>query len=127
MNTKSLIVLAGLAAATLAATPAFAAKYTCDDTKPCIVQADELGKHRVDLKWTGKGKAYTFFKIIVRTHGGGPVKEIKVPGGKNGHGRFNLGKPGDYEITVAGCNVPHKKGEAPVCNPSSEKVRLNLR
>ena len=73
----------------------------------------------------GEGKAYAFFKIIIRTHGGGPVKEIKVPGGKNGHGRFNLGKPGDYEITIAGCSGP-KKG-APVCQPSSEKVRLNLR
>ena len=126
MSIQRTILLAGIALAGLSAAPAFAAKYTCDKSAPCIVQTDELGKHRVGLKWSGQGKKYDFYKIIVRLHGGGEARETKVSGGKQGHGVLNLKKAGDYEITVAGCLKKGTKGE-PACKPSSEKVRLNLR
>lgn len=127
MNTKTLIVLAGLAAS-LAATPAFAAKstYTCTGGTPCIVESKELGKHRVLLKWSGQGKKYDYYKLTIRQHGGGAQKQLRLPGGKIGHQKFDLKKPGDYEFFIAGCTKA-KKGEKEVCKPSSEHVRLNLR
>lgn len=127
MKLRSAILLAGIAAgAALAATPASAARYTCDKGAPCIVQSNELGKHRVGLKISGQGKRYDFYKLIVRPHGGGEQKEIRLPGGKQISTKLDLKKGGDYEIKVAGCTKA-KKGETPVCAPSSEKVRLNLR
>jgi len=127
MKIRSLILLAGLAAAAgLAATPASAARYTCDKGSPCIVQSDELGKHRVSLKISGQGKNYAFYKLSVRPHGGGAEKEIRLPGGKLVKTKVDLKKGGDYEIKVAGC-FRAKKGAEPVCQPSSDKVRLNLR
>jgi len=127
MNVKLALASAGLAAASLSAFPALAAKYSCAGGVPCIVEADELGKRRIGLKWSGQGKKYDFYKIIVRLHGGGEARESKVPGGKQGRGVLNLKKAGDYEITVAGCHRPGKPGEQPVCRPSNEKVRINLR
>lgn len=129
MKIRSIVILAGVAAgAALAAGPASAAasRHTCDKGTPCIVQSNELGKHRVSLKISGQGKRYDFYKLVVRPHGGGAAKEIRLPGGKQVGTTLNLKKGGDYEIKVAGCFKP-KKGEAPVCAPSSDKVRLNLR
>ena len=126
MTIQRTILLAGIALAGLSAAPAFAAKYTCDDKNPCIVKAEEHGKRRVDLTWSGKGTSYDFYKIIVRNHGGGKAREFVMKGGKKGHGRIDLKKQGDYEITVAGCLKKGANGQ-PDCKPSSEKVRLNLR
>ena len=123
---KYTLILGALAAAAISAAPASAARYTCGDDKPCITQANELGKRRVDLTYSGKGTSYSFYKIIVRPHGGGTPREIVMKGGKQGHARIDLKKAGDYEITVAGCLKKGAKGE-PTCTPSSEKVRLNLR
>ena len=129
MKLRSVILLAGVAAgAALASVPASAAvsKHTCDKATPCIVQSSELGKHRVSLKISGQGKRYDFYKLVVRPHGGGAEKEIRLPGGKQVSTKLDLKKSGDYEIKVAGC-AKAKKGEAPVCAPSSEKLRVNLR
>ena len=129
MKLRSVILLAGVAAgAALASAPASAAvsNHTCDKATPCIVQSNELGKHRLGLKISGQGKRYDFYKLVVRPHGGGAEKEIRLPGGKQVSTKLDLKKGGDYEITVAGC-AKAKKGEAPVCAPSSEKVRVNLR
>jgi hypothetical protein len=129
MKLRSVILLAGVAAgAALSAAPASAAvsRHTCDKGTPCIVQSNELGKHRVALKISGQGKRYDFYKLMVRPHGGGAEKEVRLPGGKQVNTKLDLKKSGDYEIKVAGC-FKAKKGEAPVCAPSSDKVRLNLR
>lgn len=128
MTTKRLLLIAGLAGAALtAATSAQAARYTCDKATPCIVQTDELKNHRVVLKFSGQGLKYEFYKLTVRLHGSStPVKEMQLRGGKSGRIRLDLKKAGDYEISLAGCEKA-KKGAAPVCKPSSEHVRLNLR
>jgi hypothetical protein len=123
---KHALMLAAIAATAFAAAPASAARYTCGDDKPCITQTNELGKHRVDLTYSGKGTSYTFYKITVRPHGGGTARELTMKGGKQGHARIDLKKKGDYEITLAGCLKKGPKGE-PTCTPSSEKVRVNLR
>ena len=131
MKIRTVILFAGLATAScVAATTSIAAPvstYTCAAATPCIVETNELGKHRVSLKWSGQGKKYDFYKLTIREHGGGtPEKELRLPGGKTGHIRLDLRKSGDYEIYLAGCEK-QKKGAAPVCKPSSEHVRLNLR
>jgi hypothetical protein len=107
----------------LLAVPAMADPYTCDDNKPCIIDASEAGHYRVRLVWSGQGTEYDYYKIIVRLHGGGEEKSFRVKGNAGGKGKFNLHQPGDYEITVAGCYGP-KSSES--CRPSSEKVRMNL-
>ncbi len=97
--------------------------YTCDDNKPCIIEASEAGRYRVRLEWSGQGTEYDYYKIIVRLHGGGKGREFRVKGNAGGKGKFNFRKAGDYEITVAGCYGPKS---AEMCRPSSEKVRMNL-
>ncbi len=127
MSIKKLTFVAGLAGVALAAAgSAQAARYTCDKSAPCIVQTEELGKHRVLLKFSGQGTKYDHYTLTIRPHGGGAEKQVRLAGGKLGQIRLDLKKAGDYEISLAGCEKV-KKGAAPVCKPSSEHVRLNLR
>lgn len=109
--------------ASTAVSPAWSDTYTCDDNKPCIIEASEAGRYRVRLAWSGQGTEYDYYKIIVRLHGGGESKEFRVKGKSGGKGKFNLRSAGDYEITVAGC---YGRKSAEMCRPSSETVRLNL-
>jgi hypothetical protein len=121
----------GIALALLLATSpigsALADDYTCDENGPCIVQASDLGGHRVWLKWSGQSTPYDFYKISVSLHGGGPQKDYGMRGRDGGQGRFNLRDAGDYEITVAGCFGSRKQMADASCTPSSEHVRMNLR
>lgn len=106
-----------------AASSAQGEPYTCDDNKPCIIDASEAGRYRVRLEWSGQGTEYDYYKIIAQPHGGGEGREFRVKGKAGGRGKFNLKRAGDYEITVAGCYGPKS---AEMCRPSSEKVRMNL-
>ncbi len=123
MRHSSRILAAFGLMAILAAIPALAEPYTCDDNKPCIVDASEAGHYRVRLVWSGQGTEYDYYKIIVRLHGGGEVQSFRVKGKAGGKGKFNLHQPGDYEITVAGC---YGRKSSETCRPSSEKVRMNM-
>ncbi len=123
MRNHSAMLAALALLSSFAASAARSDPYTCDDNKPCIIEASEAGRYRVRLVWSGQGTEYDYYKIIVQLHGGGEGKEFRVRGKSGGKGKLNLRKAGDYELTVAGCYGPKS---AEMCRPSSEKVRMNL-
>ena len=123
MRTHSGMFAALALLSSFAASSAQADPYTCDDNKPCLIEASEAGRYRVRLEWSGQGTEYDYYKIIVQLHGGGEAKEFRVKGKAGGRGKFNLRKAGDYELTVAGCYGPKS---AEMFRASSEKVRMNL-
>ncbi|MEO9229019.1 MAG: hypothetical protein ABI216_08755 [Devosia sp.] len=124
LSTLSVCTLAVVG--TLSPLPVLADDYTCEDDGPCIIQADDLGGFQVFLKWSRQGTRYDFFKTIVGQHGAGVRKEYPVKGRNGGAGKFSLMGVGDYEITVAGCFGSRKRPDEASCDPSSEKVRMNL-
>ena len=34
--------------------------YTCDDNRPCIIEASEAGRFRVRLEWSDQGTEYDY-------------------------------------------------------------------
>jgi len=123
---KHLVIFLSLMVA-VAGTPmiALSETYTCEEG-PCIIEAKILKGTNVQLKWSGQGESYDFYRLTSTPHGGGDGSEYILRGHKKGGGTIDLYEPIEWELRLEGCLGDRHEPEDATCTPSSEKVRLDL-
>jgi len=123
---KQLVISLSLMLA-MSGTPtlALAETYTCEEG-PCIVEAKILKGTKVQLKWSGQGESYDFYRLTSTPHGGGDGSEYILRGHKKGGGTIDLYEPIEWELRLEGCLGDRHQPDDATCTASSEKVRLDL-